>query len=176
MANDEEVTVPIYVAPADWSRSEIRIDGADEVYIVPRTGLYMTSQASLDDLVASALDDEIPLVYLKIPPMGFHEDQRLNNPGAYYPTAALLAEMISALAGTSISNPGGGGGGTYTPPAHQIVWVEYDATTGWPSRPTGANLPSGAKVMWINNVNTTFPASGGSGYQTGDIALISAPA
>lgn len=93
MANALGLIAPKYAAPADWKVEKVEIG---EDYVIHRTGNYFATQTALDALVTDALAAGAALVYLDVPPLGFTNDARMRNPNAYYPTPALLAEMISS--------------------------------------------------------------------------------
>lgn len=94
MANALNLSAPKYVCPADWQVAEHNLGNG--LPRVKRTGTYVTSQATLDALVTEALARNLALVYLDLPPMGFN-DSRLQNPNAFYPTPALLAEIVEQV-------------------------------------------------------------------------------
>lgn len=107
MPNALNLLAPKYLAPAEWGTASI--DLGEGRPLIKRTGTWVTSQAMLDDLVTQAIATDSAVVYLDLPPMGY-EDPRLENPNAYYPTPALLAEMIARaeeVAGAAIPGPPG---------------------------------------------------------------------
>lgn len=95
MPNALNLLVPKYAAPADWSKASVRLSDVD-LPLILRTGTYIGDQTTLDAVVDDAIFEGVALVYLDIPPMGYTADPRLSNPEAFYPTPALLAEMITA--------------------------------------------------------------------------------
>lgn len=92
MSNALGLIAPQYAAPADWYTSSV--DLGPTLPAIVRTGTYLPDQATLDAVVTAAIAIGNPVVYLTIPPMGF-TDPRTQNPNAYYPTPALIAEQIA---------------------------------------------------------------------------------
>lgn len=96
MSNSLGLVAPLYVCPADWTLETVNPSlGSYPGWVAKRTGTYVTDQALIDALVTYNATASQPVVFVSIPPMGF-SDTRVKNPDAYYPTPALLAEMIAA--------------------------------------------------------------------------------